>query len=114
MMGARLVSSALNPDWATLSPTARLVFITMCHTSKDKEAEGVPARTYWAGHGYLAIVIAGEETPSSLQRVKRAIAELIAAGAVERIGSAHRSRQMTYLVCPDAWPNQPKIEDTTV
>lgn len=110
MMGARLVSLALNPDWAALSPTARLALITMCQTAKDREAEGIPARTYWAGHSYLAIVITGEETAAAKQRVKRAIAELIAVGAIERIGAAHRSRQMTYLVCPDAWPNQPKID----
>lgn len=109
MMGARLVSLALQPEWATLSPTARLVLVGMCHTARDKEAEGVPARTYWGGHGHLSIVITGDDTPAGRQRVKRAIGELIEAGAIERIGSAHRARQMTYLVQPDAWPNQPKL-----
>ncbi|PKQ20171.1 MAG: hypothetical protein CVT66_06205 [Actinobacteria bacterium HGW-Actinobacteria-6] len=108
-MGARLVSLALNPAWSNLTPPARLAFITMCHTARDKDAEGIPARTYWAGHDYLAVVLAGEETDAARQRVKRAIAELIAAGAIERIGTAHRARQMTYLVQPDAWPNQPRL-----
>lgn len=108
-MGARLVSLALQPDWATLSPNARLVFITMCQMSQDRDNNGHPPRTYWGGHGTLAALLFGSEEDASLRKVRRAIAELTDAGAVELLHPAHRRRQATYLVAPDNWPKQDKL-----
>ena len=110
-MGARLVTQALNPVWANLSDTARLVLIAMCHTAKDQPAPGAPAQRYFAGHDNLILTLTGEDGAlppyrgstahkNAQRRVKRAIQELTEAGAIELVEPAHRGRQATYLVTP--------------
>lgn len=109
-MGARLVTQALNPVWANLSDTARLVLITMCHTAKDQPAPGAPAQRYFAGHDNLILTLTGHDPDTEWResaayrthkrKVKRAIQELVTAGAIELLESAHRGRHATYLVTP--------------
>ena len=100
-MGARLVSVALLPDWAGLSAPARLGLVAMCQTAHDRACDDIPAGTYWGGHAALAVALFGGDGPSELRRVRRIIAELVEAGAVELVEPAHRRRQATYRVTPD-------------
>lgn len=102
-MGARLVTQALHPAWAGLSDPARLVLIAMCQTAKDKGTDHEPPARYWAGRDWLALILTGHEpTDAARQRVKRAIRELVAAGAVEQLEPAHRGRNAIYLLTPGA------------
>ncbi len=105
-MGARLVSLALQPDWATLSPRARLVLISMCQRSLDKRSDnGYPPRTYWAGHDGIAAQVYGRADDSTLRQVRKAIKELEDAGAIAPLATAvGRAGKASYLMTPDNWP----------
>lgn len=109
-MGARLVSLALQPDWATLTPTARLVLIAMCHRARDTATPEQPARTYFAGQGYLAVQLWGEDTEGRRRIVRRAIQELVTNNAVELAAPARGRAQASYRVNPDNWPNRPPLD----
>lgn len=111
-MGARLVSLALQPDWAVLSPRARLVLITMCQRSLDKRSDnGHPPRTYWAGHDGLASQVYGRCDDSALRQVRKAIQELEQAGAIETLTVAiGRAGKSSYLLTPENWPQQPMLD----
>jgi len=104
-MGARLVTQALNPTWAGLSDTARLVLITMCQTALDHPSDARPAGLYWAGHSHLVLTLTGEDPeltacPAAERRIRRAIQELKTAGAIELVAPACRGRNAVYQVTP--------------
>lgn len=109
-MGAMLVTQALSPAWAHLSDTARLVLIAMCQTAKDRPTEHQPAGQYFGGHGWLVLVLTGRDPVgewlqstdyrSAKRRVARAVRELLDAGAIDLLQSAHRGRQAVYAVTP--------------
>lgn len=107
-MGARLVTHALSPDWAHLTPSARLCLTTMCQTALDQadDTKGLPARLYWAGHGPIALTLFGDDSPGRLRVVRRLVAELVNQGAIEPVEPARRRRQASYLVTPDRWPTK--------
>jgi hypothetical protein len=84
----------------------------MAHTALDEAKDGKPAGHYWGGRDLLAMSLQpdwpeGDDEHVRHQRtllretVRRALAELVKAGAVERVGSAHRRRQAVYKVLPD-------------
>lgn len=111
-MGARLVTQALSPRWACVSDAARLVLITMCQTAKDTPSEHQPAQQYFGGHDRLIHVLTGRDAgdeayrrssgyQTDKRRVKRAVQELIAVGAIELVQSAHRGRHAYYGVLPN-------------
>lgn len=112
-MGARLVSLALSPVWGDLPDTARLVLVAMCQTAKDHPGPTQASGQYFAGHDTLVLTLTGQdpglpplrgtpEAAAALKRVKRAVAQLVAAGAIELVQSAHRGRHAIYQVTPDS------------
>lgn len=119
-MGAMLVGAALNPHWAQLSETDRLILITMAHTALDNSRTGDrPARVYWAGHEYLMAVLLGHEpdpgTPeweAARKRVQRSIGRLIAAGTIERVDAANGRKRTRYRIRLDEF-NQPELPTET-
>lgn len=110
-MGARLVSGALQPHWArTLSANARLVLVAMCLQARDTATPVAPAATFWGGHDDLILRLRGEipdpGTPqyrTAVKQMQRIVAELIEAGAVERVGGGYRGHRTEYRVMPHAY-----------
>lgn len=111
-MGARLVTLALSPRWASLSDAARLVLVTMCHTAKDLPGNGQPDRQYFGGHDRIIHVLTGRDAGddayraspayrSDRRRAKRLVQELIEAGAIQLEAAAYRGRHAYYRVLPD-------------
>lgn len=115
-MGAALVGAALNPHWAQLAETDRLILVTMAHTALDTSRRTeIPARVYWAGHEYLMTVLLGREPErgtsdyeAAKKRVQRSISRLIEAGTIERITVANGKKRTRYRLCLDEF-NQPKL-----
>lgn len=103
-MGARLASLAANPAWSGLTPRARLVFTFMCLTCYDKDHDDVPAGVYWGGHDLLVERIYGEVNSARANEVSRYIAQLVAAGAVERVEIARGRGRAAYRVTPQNLP----------
>ena len=93
---ARVVA-VLSPQWATLTPSARLLLLTLATHADDS---GV----YDAGHLLLAIALTGRvSSPASRQRVHRGIRELLAAGALERWRGATWGNTAVYQVTVTSW-----------
>lgn len=109
-MGIALVKEALVPVWAGLTPFARLVLVTMASTALDApNAAGDEARLYFGGHGHLALLLTGtgEEAPgyaSAKRRIRRAISELVVAGAVTLARPATNGRRAVYGITTNQWP----------
>ncbi|MGC4106059.1 MAG: hypothetical protein QM753_06850 [Thermomicrobiales bacterium] len=106
-MGARLASLAANPAWASLTPRARLVLQFMALRCYDRDQGDTPAGTYWGGHRELATRVYGDDTPARVREIRRYVAELIEAGAIERIENARGRGVAAYKVTPDNPPEKP-------
>lgn len=111
-MGAQLVSAALDPHWATLSPVARIVLVKMALTAKDKATTQQPAGEYWGGYAPLIAALRGDipdartpERDAADQQIKRAIRELRNAKAVEPIDTATGRTRSRYRLT--LTPSQP-------
>lgn len=102
LVGIALVKEAMAPQWAELSPFARLVLVHMATTALDHTVNGLDPRLYYAGHGPLCLFVAGvgEEAgtaySSALRRVRRAIKELTEAGAIVQARPAVNGRNAVY------------------
>lgn len=110
-MGIRLVNEALSPAWGTLSETARLVLIAMCRTALDKTGGGGIERRYFGGHEDLILTLTGRDSHdpewartrehlAAQRRIKRAVRELVDAGAIICIQAANGRRKAIYEVLP--------------
>lgn len=120
-MGAMLVGAALNPHWAQLTDTDRLILITMAHTALDSSRSAdIPARVYWGGHEYLMTVLLGHEPErgtaeyaAAKKRVQRSIGRLVDAGTLERIATANGKKRTRYRLCLDEFnvPELPGIDE---
>ncbi|MGD7734139.1 hypothetical protein ACQCX5_14445 [Propionibacteriaceae bacterium G57] len=115
-MGARLVAAAMSATWSHLGNRDRLVLVAMSLTALDTAKGDLEAGRYYGGHGYLSVALTGADDDLGRQAVKRAVAALIKAGAITRIGEAEgRFMRATYristgqpmLVTDDAGPAEP-------
>lgn len=106
-MGARLVAATLNPHWSHLGDRAFRVLTIMALTALDTPRNGQEAGLYWAGHEYLCAVMYGTDDPAENQRqaVKRAVRELVKAGAIEVAQASTGRRRARYRVTADQLRN---------
>lgn len=96
-MGARLVTLVLM-RWAQLGDAEFRLLVRMAHTALDERSDGRPAATYFGGHELLAATMRsdGGSMSTVLRRVRKAITNLSAAGAIERVGSARSGNNQVY------------------
>lgn len=96
-MGSRLVALVL-ARWTHLSDRAFRLLIRMAHTALDDPNGGVPAGIYFGGRDLLAMTLRSQSgsTASQYREVRTVLAELAKAGAIERIGEAHRRARAVY------------------
>lgn len=104
-MGIKTAGVFLSHEWASLSATARLVVATLAVSTLDDASDRYSANRYWGGHDSLILRVWGIEShdddySAAKRKLSRAIAELIAAGAITRIESARRGRQAVYELNP--------------
>lgn len=106
-MGIALVKESLGREWAHVSPFARLALVHMATTALDRSTPDHPGRSYFAGHDALILALCGlvDGAPgyeSARKRVRRAIGELLAAGAIARIVEATNGHRAVYTITTDA------------
>jgi len=85
--------------WASAPHNAYRVLLRMALTALDEPSASMPAGMYFGGHELLTTVIpAGDgATAESRQRaVKRAVADLVAMGAIERSNKARSGANQVY------------------
>jgi hypothetical protein len=96
VVGARLVTFVLM-RWTHLADTEFRLLVRMAHTALDERRGATPAATYFGGHGLLVSTLRVHSDPNTaLRRVRRAIAGLVAAGAVERVNAARSGFNQVY------------------
>lgn len=100
-MGASLAMSAFAHRKDLPDPAFRLL-IHMALTCKDSDKDP----KYWAGREGMALALGVELNPAGVQRIKRALSQLMKAGAVERIELGRNGRRSEYKLCitPPAEP----------
>lgn len=101
-MGARNVAEVLR-NWTSLTYRARTVLTAMALTALDTPRLGQPARLYYGGPDFLAETLTGSVTDSSMRQARKALTELVRAGAVERVtrgGQGHGSEYRVVLAPP--------------
>jgi hypothetical protein len=114
LMGARLVSAALNPHWSKLTHLQRNVLVIMAQTALDYSNNGHQPCVYWGGHDYLALCIFGSPKPPThqLQTLSRAVSVLIEVRAIERLEAAGgRHRRARYRLTLDGFDLPPLPDD---
>jgi hypothetical protein len=96
-MGANLVGKVL-ASWTHVSDRAFRVLVRMAHTALDRPNKDTPADHYFAGRELLAMSLRGDGgTEQSRHRtVARCVAELIEAGAIERIDTGRIGHAAVY------------------
>jgi hypothetical protein len=103
-MGATLVTQVL-AHWSHLSDRAFRVLVRMAVTALDKPQNGNPANIYRAGRDLLAMTLRSEgSTETRYRAVKRAVAELTEAGAIEHLVTGWAGQNAVYRLTLDA-PN---------
>lgn len=102
-MGARLVTLVLM-RWAQLGDAEFRLLVRMAHTALDERSGSTPAATYFGGHELLAATMRsqGGSLATTLRRVRKAITNLVEAGAIERVGVAHAGVQQVYRLTLEA------------
>jgi hypothetical protein len=95
-MGASLVVQVL-ANWSHLSDRAFRVLVRMAVTALDKPQNGQPANIYRAGRDLLAMGLRSEGSAETRYRaVKRAVAELTDAGAIEHLATGWAGQNAVY------------------
>lgn len=100
-MGARLVSLAL-ARWSHVSDRAFRALIRMANTALDEANNGTPGGVYFGGHDLLAMTMRrenGGSTDSAVRTARRAVAELVAEGVIERVNRARSGEKQVYRLC---------------
>lgn len=101
-MGASLVVQVL-ANWSHLSDRAFRVLVRMAVTALDKPQNGQPANIYRAGRDLLAMTLRSEgSTETRYRAVKRAVAELTEAGAIEHLVTGWAGQNAVYRLNLDA------------
>jgi hypothetical protein len=100
-MGASLVVQVL-ASWSHLSDRAFRVLVRMAVTALDKPQNGQPANIYRAGRDLLAMTLRSEGSAETRYRaVKRAVAELTEAGAIEHVKTGWAGQNAVYRLTLD-------------
>lgn len=95
-MGASLVSQVWS-FWAPNLPVrTTLVLARMAHTALDEPNGKTPAGMYWAGHDLLAACFPGGATELNRRAVRKAVTELVAVGAIERVERGYNGHRTVY------------------
>lgn len=102
-MGIGLVKEALLPAWKDLTPFARLVLVQMASTAYDDTVDGVEGRLFWGGHAFISVMLLGvgddtPEWPAAQRRVRRAVRELMEAGAINYRKKASAGGRAVYEI----------------
>lgn len=90
-MGARHVAAAF-AQWGSLPDRPFRLLAYMALVAKDSTAQP----TYWGGRDGLCVGLGVEATPSGHRVARRAIADLEAAGAIERKYVGHSRKRSEY------------------
>jgi hypothetical protein len=90
--------------WAQLGDAEFRLLVRMAHTALDERSGGNPAATYFGGHELLAATMRtdGGSASTVLRRVRKAITNLTAAGAIERVGAARSGNNQVYRLTLEA------------
>lgn len=95
-MGARNVAAVLVAGWHELPYRARFALVCVAQMSLDAPSNGRPARRYFAGPEYLAQVLLGEVSDSSIAQVEKVLTQLTKAGALLRVVRGAPGRKAEY------------------
>lgn len=100
-MGANLVTQVL-AHWTHVSDRAFRVLVRMAVTALDNPTPKQPAGIYRAGRELLAMSLRTEGNASTRYRaVKRAVAELTEAGAIEHLATGWAGQNAVYRLTLD-------------
>jgi len=100
-MGANLVTQVL-AHWTHVSDRAFRVLVRMAVTALDNPTPKQPAAIYRAGRELLAMSLRSEGNASTRYRsVKRAVAELTEAGAIEHLTTGWAGQNAVYRLTLD-------------
>ena len=108
-MGAQIAKAAWRAGLADrgLTDRARLALDHMCWLARDTPSEEQPAAEYWGGHVSIGMALLGLEkggTKSGQNAVRLAVAELLAAGLIEKIeGGTGRHRTRYRILIGNKW-----------
>jgi hypothetical protein len=96
-MGANLVTQVL-AHWTHVSDRAFRVLVRMAVTALDKPKDGKPANIYHGGRELLAMSLRSEKGSLDTRHrsVKRAVAELSEAGAIQHLRSGWAGQNAVY------------------
>lgn len=96
-MGANLVAQVL-AHWTHVSDRAFRVLVRMAVTALDKEMNGNPPNIYHAGRELLAMSLRSDKgtADTRYRAVKRAVAELTEAGAIEHLATGWAGQNAVY------------------
>jgi hypothetical protein len=100
-MGANLVTQVL-AHWTHVSDRAFRVLVRMAVTALDNSTPKQPAGIYRAGRDLLAMSLRSEgNTATRYRSVKRAVAELTEAGAIEHLATGWAGQNAVYRLTLD-------------
>ena len=108
MMGARLVAQVFT-HWTHLPDRPFRVLVRMAHIAKDTN----PVPIYWAGRDDLAFALGLPPGESAYQAVKRAVRQIVKAGAVEIEYLGHATKRTEYRLTLDKMPPKKGVTTST-
>ena len=108
MMGARLVAQAFT-HWTHLPDRPFRVLVRMALVAKDTNA----SPTYWGGRDDLADALGLPPSEAAYQAVKRAVRQIVSAGAVEIAYLGHATKRTEYRLTLDTMPRQKGVAQST-
>ena len=107
-MGARLVTQVFT-HWTHLPDRPFRLLVRMAHIAKDTHAEP----TYWAGRNDLAEALGLPPGEPAYQAVKRAVRQIVKAGAVEVAYLGHATKRTEYRLTLDRMPPKKGVTQRT-
>ena len=108
MMGARLVAQVFT-HWTHLPDRPFRVLVRMAHIAKDTN----PVPIYWAGRDDLAQALGLTPGEAAYQAVKRAVRQIVKAGAVEIEYLGHATKRTEYRLTVDRMPRKKGVTEST-
>lgn len=103
-VGAQLAHVAV-ARWAPhITDRAFRVLMRMALTARDVPRGGTPAATYFGGDELLLLTFSEGKRESKVRSVRRAIADLISVGAIERIRRGNNGSRAVYRLTLDNDP----------
>lgn len=108
MMGARLVAQVFT-HWTHLPDRPFRVLVRMAHIAKDTNAKPI----YWAGRNDLAEALGLVPGEAAYQAVKRAVRQIVKAGAVEIEYLGHATKRTEYRLTLDRMPPKKGVTQST-